>query len=771
MVISNGALYVHRDRKGRVNYDIIKKNDNIKQASSSETELGISLQEAKFKDVELIYIDDRAGQELKLQLQNAVASGEFSNKQFSLSSFAEIKSEFLDLPDGRFLVGKNLIYDAKINVDLEKGKYQFEDVNVGVESTIFKIDGTIETKGKNTFYDLVLKTTEGSIESMLDLLPAQYLDYFGDFKSKGTFLFSASIKGQKNDRQNPSIKARFGLKNGKISSKKLSNSLKDVTFTALFNNGKNQDDKSSSFSISDFKGYFNRELIASDLKISNFDDPLVDFSFDGTLPLASVYGLFNHPAVTAGDGEIEIKNLFVKGKYKDMLSNYRISRVKAGGIIELDDAELAINEENIVFDKGELELKDNSLLVKEIKVEGAGSEIMLNGKFLNLIPVLFADSLNTNRAELSFQASLDARELDIDRLINLTKVPVKEDEVEKVVYDSMMVAHTQKQEWFTNMLDGSFQAKIDAFNYKKIEGENFSGSLQFNNNELIVKGNTSAMEGRFNLDGKVFFEDKPYLKANLICDEIDVTEFFRQSEDFGQDFLQYKNVKGELEAKLAIRAYWNEEGVYQNEKLWVIGDVSIKNGELIGFKMLYDFSDYIKYKDLRHIKFTNMRNWLEVKNETVHLPAMFIQTNAMNMTVSGEHSFENDIDYNILVNAGQVFWSKFKKYNPNKKPQPAKKKGWFNLWYRIYGTTADYEMANDKRTVKRRFDRSERRKKEIQAALNLEFGGTVKVEPEKTIPEFPETETGTEEEEFLDFEVEGEEPEEEVEFMWEDDGD
>ena len=132
---------------------------------------------------------------------------------------------------------------------------------------------------------------------MLDLLPSQYLDYFGDFRSKGTFLFSATVKGQQNAKENPSIKARFGLKNGKISSEKLNNSLKDVTFIATFNNGKNQDSKSSTFHISDFKGYFNRELITSNLKVSNFNDPRVDFSFDGTLPLASVYGLLNHPAV------------------------------------------------------------------------------------------------------------------------------------------------------------------------------------------------------------------------------------------------------------------------------------------------------------------------------------------------------------------------------------------------------------------------------------------------------------------------------------------
>ncbi len=85
VVISDGALYLHRDEKGNVNYDILKKNE---KASTNEGGLGISLEEAKFVNIELIYIDKRAEQEMKFQIQNAVLSGNFSNNKFSLSSFA-----------------------------------------------------------------------------------------------------------------------------------------------------------------------------------------------------------------------------------------------------------------------------------------------------------------------------------------------------------------------------------------------------------------------------------------------------------------------------------------------------------------------------------------------------------------------------------------------------------------------------------------------------------------------------------------------------------
>jgi len=405
--------------------------------------------------------------------------------------------------------------------------------------------------------------------------------------------------------------------------------------------------------------------------------------------------------------------------------------------------------------------------MKDIQLEGAGSEIELNGKFINVLPVIFADAKNSKAAELKFQSTLEATKLDIDRLIALVENPsAKEELTPKGLTDSLQVVASKRWQDITRFLKGTFQAKVDQFNYNLIEGKDFSGSLEFINNELLLKGNTHAMKGNFNLDGKVFFEDKPFLKAKVICEEIDLREFFRQTENFGQEFLQHKNVNGDLLAKLAIDAYWAEDGTFLDDRLRVFGDINIDNGELIGFQLLEDFSSYIKSQDLRHIKFVNMRNWLEIKKGRIYLPAMFIQTNAANMTVSGRHSFKNNFDYNIKVNAGQIFFSKFKKYNPDKRPKKAKKKGWFNLYYRIYGNINNYRTKSDRKRVKSNFKQSDRRKKEIQAALKKAFGEVdLFYEPsdwkdENEIPEYPEEE-GDDDPEF----IEGFEDEDEEDFI------
>ncbi len=724
VLVQDGALFVKINKRGLPNYNIVKTSKAPKAEKSESANLAISIEEATLEDVELIYVDRRLKQELKMQLREAEASGQFSSDRFTLNSFATMKSEFLDIKGKRSLVGKDIVYDAKIDVDMSKGSYIFDDVDVGIEKNMFKIDGEIIKHKKGTDFDLIMTSEECNLQAMLSLMPDQYLDYFSDFKSKGTFLFDAKVKGRLGEKQVPGIQAVFGLKKGKISSPKLGHELKDVTFTAKFQNGKDAKASSSIFEIKDFNGYFNRERLQSNLRIVNFDSPRITFGIDGVLPLNAVYGLLNNPNIKKGDGEIEIKNLEIKGRYKDMITPGNIGRVKANGVLEFDDASLTINKEEIIVDRGSLIIKDNSVKVNKVKIEGAGSEVYLNGKFLDFLPVLFADSLNTKEAQLKFQASLDAPNIDFDRLIRMTEAPPVDAKAKKgfIDVDSIYRAQTLHRERIIQFLKGTFQAKIDAFNYNYIQGKDFSGSFTFDDGDLLIKGYTNAMDGTFGIDGKLLFQERPFLKAKLDIDDVDVRKFFQQTENLGLEIFTYKNIKGQLDSKLAINAYWDEQGQFVEKRLRVLGDVNITKGELIRLEMLYSFADYIKLRDLKHIKFTNLHNYFEIKKGKVHIPEMFIQSNALNLTVSGIHTFENKIDYNIKVNAAQVIANLFRRHDATRKPIEAKKKGWFNLYYRVYGTVDKYKTKRDKSKVKRNLKRSSNHKNEIQHALKNEFG-------------------------------------------------
>ena len=714
--IKDGALNVRIDRRGTANYDIFKPSE-----TDEESNFNISLKEAELENIELAYRDDKLRQEMLMLVEVADFSGELSSKKYDLNSSAQLTSNFIDLDDVRYFAGKKWGYDANIFVDVEEEQYDFKKVKVFVDDNSFSLTGNVDKEKGYTDIDLVATTDDANLSSVLSLLPKQRLDILGEFSSEGKFYFSMDIMGKLSPTESPATEASFSLAQGRLTHPYLKEPFKDVSFEATMTNGELNSMRTSSFEIKNFKGYLHRELLTMHLKVEDFDDPYIDFQMDGALPVAYIYDFFEHPGITDGDGEIEINNLDVAGLYRDMTSIRHIADVEMKGALEFDDAALKINNEEIIIDKGKFIFEDNLLALHDVEIEGAGNDIFFKGTAENLLPVLFADSLNTQNAKLKFTGELDAQKMDLLKLRQMVDVPVGEADVEQAVYDSLKTEKYIKRERILDFLQGNFIANINEFRYDKIMGKNFSGQLFFENSQMQVVGKAEGMDGKFALDGTLFFEKEPYLKAKISGDKIDVHQFFYQTNNAGQEVVTYKNLAGNMNAKMLIKAYWDSTGNFVSDKLRVWAGLGIEDGALKNFAMLEEFSDFVKVRDLRNVRFVDMQNWLEIKNGKFYLPVMFIQNNAMNMSVCGEQAFDDKIDYSIKINAGQVLTNKLKS-GSNQKPIKAKKDGFFNLYFNVFGTLEKFDYETNKRKVKNMFAASEKRKRQIRAALIKEFG-------------------------------------------------
>ncbi len=754
VVVSNGRLRIDIDEGGEPNYAIFKPAEEESAGSGPS----IDLTKAQLKNISLAYTDRSSQQDIRALVEAATFSGAFASEQFSLKSEAVLESRYMDLDGVRYLPGKAINYEAEVSVDLKEKVYELQRVELAIGGNAFQLDGTVEQWEAGAYLDLYATADNGNLAGVLALLPADYATALEGFSSDGAFAFNAIVKGQSNDRQSPEVRVEFSLEDGRLKSDLLENPLKDVSFNAVFTNGKYRDATSSEFTIEQFKGYFNRELIEMRMNVSNFEDPSLDFILDGVLPLQSAYGLLGNPKIEGGSGEIEFKRIQVAGRYEDMINPSRISRVQASGAVEFDDAGLSIGEESILLDRGELRLEDNRLYINDVRLEGAGSDIAFQGSAFNLLPVLFADSVNSRRVQLEFSAALNAASLDVDRLLAFSALTEAEAAAEAPVRDSIAQANLEGRSLALSFLDGTFNANIEAFNYEKIEGRNFSGKLTFNEARMGILGQVEAFDGQIDLDGEVSLEPAPQLSARMTCESIDVRAFFEQTGNFGQEVLTHNNLEGRLDTKMAIYAYWDEQGDFLMDKLHVLAGIGIKDGVLKDFSMLEDFSTFVDVRDLRRIKFVNVQNFLEIRNRRLYLPVMFIRSNALNLTISGEHSFDQEIAYHIKVNAGQVIANRFQEHDPTLKPKPAKQSGWFNLYYAILGTLDDYNITAAKRRVKSDFELSEVRKRDIRRALEQEFGIVELIEePEswEDIPEFDHDTYDADQEEYLDFEVGG----------------
>ncbi|MGB1217964.1 MAG: hypothetical protein ACPG5P_08805, partial [Saprospiraceae bacterium] len=234
MLIKDGAMFVYVDKSGNANYDVLKETESMGNEETSE--LSIKLEEAEMQDVELIYVNEQSKQDARILINEVNMSGEFSGNRFALKSDAFFETEFFETEDGRYFAGKEIRYEADVDVDLAKEIYKFNNVSLHIEENKFSIGGEVKKDGKNYDYNLNFDGKDCSLQSLIGLLPNGYVEDLVGLESRGDFTFEGEVKGKSGDKKLPAINVELGLEDGRISGPQLESPLRDVTFTANFTN-------------------------------------------------------------------------------------------------------------------------------------------------------------------------------------------------------------------------------------------------------------------------------------------------------------------------------------------------------------------------------------------------------------------------------------------------------------------------------------------------------------------------------------------------------
>lgn len=689
--ITNGSIFIHSDKKGNVNYDVFKSSEEVEKEESSD--LSLSISDLQLKNLSIHYVDEKAVQNVKLLAKSAYFEGAFmvDNEQnkdkYTMMSYAELYSDYIKLGETTYLQGKNLAYDGSLELDNANGKYLLNNIELYLEGNKFTADGSVEQQDKGMLYNLVFDSDNARLNSLLQLLPSQYTATLGQLESHANLEFDARINGIATERTAPIVEVNFGLKNGHVTHPLLNGSMRNVNFTAKFTNGNGRDDKTALLELKDFSASLNNQPISLTYEMQGIEDPVIDLQLNGRVPLAVVYPLLGEN-MTDGSGFLNIEQLALNGKMRDMMSMSRVPRVELHGVINMEEARLVSNDINTTVKTGKMTLANNAFNVADFLLEMPNNHILLNGNFENALPVLLSDSLNSQNAKLTFKASLMSDKIDVDELLAFS-AGHSEEEIEEAPEeqkDSLLKDNNVQRERLTSFLKGSFFATIQELKYGKVNASDFKGEIAFDKSIMSLKGVTvAAMDGKFELNSKIHFEKQPYVEAFLDCNNIDIRQFFEQLDNFGQEVMTADNIHGRLNSLIKMNVFFDSLGNFKQDELFVVADVTINNGELLDFEMLESFASFVKLQDLKNINFTTLKNQFKIEHQKLIIPAMFIQSNAINLVVGGEYSFEHDMDFKIKINAGQVLANKFKRFNPDREPIKAKQKGLFNIYAHIYG--------------------------------------------------------------------------------------
>lgn len=723
IVVEDGKLQLFTDVDGNTNYQLAGYTSVGDQdggdAGAGSVEFAID--EARLRRVVLVYQDARLRTDALVTATDATFSGDFGARQYVLSTEADLIVGYLDQEGYRYLDGKELSVEARTTIDHVAGTYTLSPLRLFAGDLTVEATGSLSPTDAGLVTDLQLSSQSDNLEDVIALLPPAYAASLQELETRGDLLLSATVQGPWTVRKYPQLNGLLRLSDGRVESPRLDVDARDLQLEASFAYVNTPGGGVQTISVDELTGTVDGEPFRINLRLEDLADPRVTFRGDGYFPLALLPAFGDGTLVSEGAGALQMEGVTLSGRYADMIEPRRTGRVSTAGTIVVEDAAMVVNGREVAFPGGSLQLDNNTLIVSDLQLETGETRLRFSGRATNLVPVLFADSLNTRDAALEFTARLNSEQFNVNDLLALSGPEEAEAEnAAPAAADSLGQRARERRTRITELLNGQFEATIEDWSWDLLEGEDFRGQLVFSPGQVAVRGVTNAMEGEFRIDATTDFGLLTHTRARVTASGVDAETFFYQNENFGQEFLTADNLSGSMNARLLLDLYYDDAGEIEYNRLRALAGVEILDGELQDFELLENFAFALKSGDLERVRFTRLANFIEIVDRTVYLPAMLIQSSAINLTLSGSHTFDQYLEYYIKVNAGQVIANKISRHDSQLEVLPARN-GLFNLYYTIIGPLENYVVETDKSAVKDDFRRSEYRRERIRSALDEEF--------------------------------------------------
>jgi hypothetical protein len=142
---------------------------------------------------------------------------------------------------------------------------------------------------------------------------------------------------------------------------------------------------------------------------------------------------------------------------------------------------------------------------------------------------------------------------------------------------------------------------------------------------------------------------KMFAQSQFLFTNMQVNKVLFVLENFGQKTLRHDQVEGRLNAQGAVSMHLNQTLGIKLPTVEAAVHYGLTDGVLRDFKPAQALSRYVNKEELATLHFAAKDNYFMVKNETVTIPEMDIQSNIIRAYVQGTHSFTQDMDYHFRI--------------------------------------------------------------------------------------------------------------------------
>ena len=681
LFIDDATIQCLTFKNGKNNFDVFKSDSTNKNKSA------IQIEKLMAKKVKLIVENNSNNFKLQCMITHFKGDGKINGNMIDaeFESEDEIGEQSKSLPE--FTFHEPLAVKGKIKIDLQNNDFQFQKTIINLAENEFEINGNFQPDRQ---IDLNLKAKNLGIKSLVELASQKIKSKLKGIKDKGLINLEMNLKGSINNHQMPDITGNFDWSEGELTLPNWKNDFENISM----------------------KGNLQTRKKSLEINIEKLSAAMLDHPF--SLQMNYVNQNNSSSIHLKTDGFLSVK---------DLLTFINEKPTNADGQIVLHDFETSfsvssINKIQNFIANNSIELNNISADYQDWKLENINGKISTDSNYLNILPT----TIKLNGNDLSCSGKFPLKNILSDAK-DFTDIAIVAD---KININSLMVATSDKKDTSDNWIDFPLHIKANCKNvtWDKLILNDVIADLTLKDSTIsILQFLTHTQSGMLNASG-VMKKTPSNVPFNYLVDftNLDIASTFQQFNNFGQQIVTDEKIRGSLSGKVLVHGNFDRNFKIKPESISATADFAIDNGELNNVSQLMSMSKYLKVKDLEHLKFATLKNQIEINHRKIILPEMSIKTNAVNLTLSGIHSFDNDMDYLVKVSLLEVFARKLGKSEDANWEQD--EKSGFNIFLRMTGNASNPKFSLNKKASRQQFKENMKAEQQtMQKLIRAELNG------------------------------------------------
>jgi len=686
--ISNGEMQIYEGLVGN-NYSIFK-SDTSNTSSTSETKFNIDLKKVELNNMRLIYKSRKTKQNVNCYVEHTKARLKYSDEHVSLGIKGYTIFDHYEAEGTEYLLGKKIAMDVDLDINQKINSYSIHKGKLEIDGLPLSLSGSaLLTENANNL-DLKFETKKADMKGLLALLPPEMVLPLRDWNTSGNLSITGTAKGVISATKFPVVDIDFAIQSGTVINEKYDLQLGQIKLDGkLSNNGKPKLD-ALGLSVKLHQFSTPKSDLAGSINVESFSNPNTDFALTGQLYLSDIEPLLGDLNIHQGKVKLNTKGTLSWSSY---LQNFDYNRSTFFGDLSVVGLDMNIDDISLQDIQARGKLIGRNWEETQVKGSVQNSDFDFKGTIADWPAGLLGNSTKRGRLE----GKLDVQAFDLNAFLSENQE------------DAKQVSEANAKSVWTGekLLDIGWDAKLHittaSFTYDEMKFSAIDGTVFLD--ELSIKIPKLELEG---MDGKakistqfVQEKDKIAWSGNFYLDHLQMDEFFRQFDNFGQTEITHQHLSGRLTTETDLYALFDHEWNIISEEIIVLSKLNVKDGELKGYKPLESLSSFVEVEDLKHIRFSEMKNVIRIEDETIFIPSMVIKNNALNLELSGTHTFENELDYKLKLSLTELLakksgWIKTRKQKQLESGQG----GAMNAYILLSGTPDDLQIKFDKKAVK-----------------------------------------------------------------------